>query len=380
MAKKLSKLQLAQQKAESASKKTNQKINELGQHTGDLYASLTAIQALFDRIRNVPEENRLKYENLKAIRVNWKQQAEKIELEYKKAEVKAAGQGAAGVGAGVAVVTLGPTVAMGVATTFGVASTGTAISALSGAAATNAALAWLGGGALAAGGGGMAAGSAFLALAGPIGWTIAGLSIIASGLMFFKTKGDKERLENVYTLISNRDVKSYELAIVELSERIKRIIDETGKLEEAVIKIETFGTDYSQMTEEQQYELGAYVNLMEAATKLLVNPIYLIRNEREFHIYSFEDGERFEPDYVLFLQRDKTDGFEQLQIFIEPKGTQLLEKDAWKEKFLLQLRTEAVPATIFVDDNDYKIWGLHFFNQDNRMKEFDSEFAALIGK
>ena len=273
MAKKLSKLQLAQQKAESASKKTNQKINELGQHTGDLYASLTAIQALFDRIRNVPEENRLKYENLKAIRVNWKQQSEKIELEYKKAEVKAAGQGAAGVGAGVAVVTLGPTVAMGVATTFGVASTGTAISALSGAAATNAALAWLGGGALAAGGGGMAAGSAFLALAGPIGWTIAGLSIIASGLMFFKTKGDKERLENVYTLISNRDVKSYELAIVELSERIKRIIDETGKLEEAVIKIETFGTDYSQMTEEQQYELGAYVNLMEAATKLLVNPI-----------------------------------------------------------------------------------------------------------
>ena len=40
---------------------------------------------------------------------------------------------------GVAVVTMGPTVAMGVATTFGVASTGTAISALSGAAATNAA-------------------------------------------------------------------------------------------------------------------------------------------------------------------------------------------------------------------------------------------------
>ena len=273
MAKKLSKLQSAQQKAEAAAKKTNKKINELGGHTSNLYTSLTAIQALFDRIRNVPEENRLKYEQLKAIRVNWKQQAEKIELEYKKAEVKAAGQGAAGVGAGVAVVTLGPTVAMGVATTFGVASTGTAISALSGAAATNAALAWLGGGALAAGGGGMAAGSAFLALAGPIGWTIAGISILASGLMFFKTKNDKERLENVYTLISNRDIKSYELAIVELSERIKRIIDETVKLDEAIIKIETFGTDYSQMTEEQQYELGAYVNLMEASTMLLVNPI-----------------------------------------------------------------------------------------------------------
>ena len=109
MAKKLSKLQLAQQKAETAAKKTNQKINELGIHTSDLYAALAGIQALFDCIRNVPEENRLTYEKLKAIRVKWKQQAENIELEYKKAEVKAAGQGAAGVGAGVAVVTLGPT-------------------------------------------------------------------------------------------------------------------------------------------------------------------------------------------------------------------------------------------------------------------------------
>ncbi len=273
MSKKLSKLQIEQQKTEAAAKKTNKKIEELGHHTSDLYVSLNAIQLLFDSIRNVPEDDKLKYEELKAIRVNWKQQAENIEMEYKKAEVKAAGQGAAGVGAGVAVAALGPTAAMGIATTFGAASTGTAISALSGAAATNAALAWLGGGALAAGGGGMAAGSAFLALAGPVGWTIAGLSIVASGLMFFKTKSDKERLENIFTLISNRDIKSYELAIVELSERIERIVNESGKLTEAIAKIETFGTDYSKMSEDQQYELGAYVNLMEASTMLLVNPI-----------------------------------------------------------------------------------------------------------
>ena len=119
MAKKLSKLQMAQQKAEATAKKTNQKIDELGKHTSALYTALTQIQSLFDRIRNVPEENRLKYEKLKAIRVSWKQQAEKIELEYKKAEVKAAGQGAAGIGAGVVVAALGPTAAMGIATTFG---------------------------------------------------------------------------------------------------------------------------------------------------------------------------------------------------------------------------------------------------------------------
>ncbi len=338
MAKKLSKLQMAQQKAEAAAKKTNQKINELGKHTSALYTSLTTIQSLFDRIRNVPEENMLKYEKLKAIRVNWKQQAEKIELEYKKAEVKAAGQGAAGVGAGVAVAALGPTAAMGIATTFGVASTGTAISALSGAAATNAALAWLGGGALAAGGGGMAAGSAFLALAGPVGWAIAGVSVVASGLMFFKTKSDKERLENVYALISNRDIKSYELAIVELSERIARIVDESGKLNEAITKIETFGTDYTQMTEEQQYELGAYVNLMEASTMLLVNPILGLQPK-----YSEQDFDKLcaaENDlYKRYFKEHKTMVISMANLLykvkLDDKDKKLLAKSLKKNKEFL---------------------------------------------
>lgn len=47
---------------------------------------------------------------------------------------------------------------------FATASTGTAISGLTGAAATNATLAWLGGGSIAAGGGGMAAGAVVLNL------------------------------------------------------------------------------------------------------------------------------------------------------------------------------------------------------------------------
>lgn len=287
MGKKLSKLKIAQQQAEAAVKKTNEKIEELGHNTNVLYTSLNTIQSLFDRIRNVPNEERLKYEKLKAIRLDWKQQADNIEIEYKKAEVKATGQGAAGVGAGVAVAALGPTVAMGIATTFGVASTGTAISTLSGAAATNAALAWLGGGALTAGGGGMAAGSALLALAGPVGWTIAGISVVASGLMVLKTKSDKERLEDIFTLISKRDIKSYELAIVELGERIDRIKNEGIKLAEAIIKIESFGTEYNRMSESQQYELGAYVNLMEASTMLLINPIMGLRPK-----YTEEDFEK----------------------------------------------------------------------------------------
>ncbi len=273
MSKKKSKLQLAQDKAQSAINKTNEIIEKLGSNTNSLYSVLNDIQELFDKIRNVPNEKRLQYEKLKDIRLNWKQQAEKIEKDYKNATVKNAGAGAAGVGTGVAVAALGPTAAMGIATTFGVASTGTAISTLSGAAATNAALAWLGGGALATGGGGMAAGNAFLALAGPVGWAIAGVALITSGLLFWKSISDKKHIEDIFTLISERDVKSYELAIAELNERISRIVDESEKLKDAIVHINTFGLDYNKMNEAQQFELGAYVNLMSSSTQLLVNPI-----------------------------------------------------------------------------------------------------------
>ena len=78
------------------------------------------------------------------------------------------------------------------------------------------------------------------------------------------------------------------------------------------------------------------------------------------------------------MQKKNTDGYEQLQIFIEPKGTHLLESDAWKEKFLLQMKEEAVPVKVFVDDNKYRIWGLHFYNQEKRNKEFGDDFAELL--
>lgn len=105
--------------------------------------------------------------------------------------------------------------------------------------------------------------------------------------------------------------------------------------------------------------------------------VYLVRNERQLAIYSFEGGERFEPDYLLFLHLSKQDGYEQLQIFIEPKGTHLIEKDSWKEDFLLQLKSKAIPVTKFADDNKYKIWGFHFFNRDCRVAEFDEDMNQL---
>ena len=273
MAKKKSRLRLAQEKAEATIKKTNKKIDELGVHTGELYSSLNEIQNLFDEIRGVPSEEIIRYKEIKAVRLNWKDQVALIENEYRHTVAQNAGKGAAGAGAGVAVAALGPSAAMGVATTFGVASTGTAISSLSGAAATNAALAWLGGGALAAEGGGMAAGGALLGLAGPVGVAIAAIALLGSGIVLLKTTKDKKNLEDIFVAISNRDNKSYQLAIVELNERIRRIKSETVILNDAIKRIKELGLVYDQMTEDEQYELIGYVNLMNSSTQLLVNPI-----------------------------------------------------------------------------------------------------------
>lgn len=272
MDKKKTPLQIESDKVQELVRITNNKILELGVYSQSLYDALLSLQALFDRIRNTPEDKQIELNRIKECVHNWKNQVEKIEQNYE-ASRTAVKAGAAGFAMGVGLATLGPTAAMGIATTFGVASTGTAISALGGAAATNAALAWLGGGALAAGGGGMAAGHALVALSGPVGWGMAIAAFTVSGLLWWLAKQKKERLEEIFMLISKRDQKSYQLAILELDERMRKNRKVTSEIYTACTHVYTFGTDYRAMTEEQQYTLGTYLNLMNAASQLLVNPI-----------------------------------------------------------------------------------------------------------
>lgn len=104
--------------------------------------------------------------------------------------------------------------------------------------------------------------------------------------------------------------------------------------------------------------------------------VYLIRNERNLHIYSFEDGARFEPDYILLLKRKDGSQIEQQQIFIEPKGAHLLKQDKWKEEFLLQLEKNAQVKEY--SNEEYKIIGLPFYNKDERLDNFDKAFEKLV--
>ncbi|MGF0095705.1 DEAD/DEAH box helicase family protein [Peptoniphilus sp. SGI.035] len=122
-------------------------------------------------------------------------------------------------------------------------------------------------------------------------------------------------------------------------------------------------------------EEKAFVKYFKGIVKDLrqkYDEIYLVRNERipALAIYEFDTGERFEPDFLLFLQKKGIDGYLQEQIYIEPKGSHLLEKDKWKEEFLLKIEELGIPVKKYVDDNEYKIIGLPFFNKDYRMEEF----------
>ena len=80
----------------------------------------------------------------------------------------------------------------------------------------------------------------------------------------------------------------------------------------------------------------------------------------------------------MFLHSIKSEGYDQLQVFIEPKGTGFIANDKWKEDFLLEIEEKAIPTKVYVDDNNYRIWGLHFFNQEIRSKEFSEDMERLL--
>lgn len=102
--------------------------------------------------------------------------------------------------AGLATAIGGQAALWAIASSFGTTAGGTAIGTLVGIAETNAFLAWLGGGALAAGGGGIAAGSAIFAAVPVVGWAVAA---IGTGTFIFKmTSNRKKNEENIQKAIA----------------------------------------------------------------------------------------------------------------------------------------------------------------------------------
>jgi hypothetical protein len=118
-------------------------------------------------------------------------------------------------------------------TTFAVASTGTAISTLSGAAATNATLAFLGGGSLAAGGGGMAVGAVAL------NFVTIGPALLVSGLVV-AGQGEKAKTkasENEATV--NVAIADMQATRAKFDAIVARAGELAGLLEQLVLRATT---------------------------------------------------------------------------------------------------------------------------------------------
>lgn len=229
--------------------------------------AIDRIEAYVNALANSPKEFAKEIGEVK-LSIKEFNEAIKIEKESTQNNIKGATAAGSGIAAGGAIATLGPTAAMAVATTFGTASTGTAIASLSGAAATNAALAWLGGGALAAGGGGMSAGSAFLAMAGPVGWAIGGIAVVGGGAFAaIKNKKAAEKANDIAKKIA-KDIST-------LKPKLNKLIhlhDQTKKLKSGLNitkMVNLYPKDYLQFTDEQKQQLATVINNVRAMGELI---------------------------------------------------------------------------------------------------------------
>ena len=229
---------------------------------------LTKVDNYIHSLSNKPREIEKLASEISLRRMEFQKEIEMLKIESKKVDKTGRNVAGAGALAGAGVAAFGPTAAMGIATTFGTASTGTAIATLAGAAQTNAALAWLGGGALAAGGGGMSAGSAFLAMAGPVGWTIGGIALVGSGLLEnSKNKKIAEKAER-----QAEDMKEETLQVREFKVKVDteiKVINSLSKGVSATVRnLQNCGkTNYQLFTNEEKDILMQLMNSAEALSK-----------------------------------------------------------------------------------------------------------------
>ncbi|GAI45402.1 unnamed protein product [marine sediment metagenome] len=126
----------------------------------------------------------------------------------------------------------------------------------------------------------------------------------------------------------------------------------------------------------EEKHLIKFINKTYDKLKTKYSKVYLVRNEKCFQLYNFDDGRAMEPDFVLFLEKKETGQSLYYQIIIEPKGAHLLKEDAWKENFLKSLKEKA-EINVLWKTKKFIIWGMPFYNEQLRKIEFENEFEKI---
>lgn len=196
------------------------------------------------------------------------------------------------------------------------------------------------------------------------------------------TKKLKE-ISNPYRGTERFEPFSFEDLFGETKEKNVLINDESKSLEAELLQHKWYVLDSFNGTSEER-------NLLEFLRNKIVNlkekyeEVYLLRNEEVYKIYDFEQGRGFEPDFLLFLKGGSGNLY--YQVFIEPKGSQFVDKmgrfkeakEGWKEGFLEMITEKYADDKILkVENKEYKLIGLPLYNHKSS-KEFKDTFDKIF--
>lgn len=257
-----------------AREKTNEAITELGQEKiRILSTSINEFVQSFEKIKNINLKNSEGIDELRSFNPTSEsfKQLKKASFEAKKVAIN----GLAAVGSGALLAYGTYSVVMGgLGGLIVTATTGTALGTLSGVAATNATLAWLGGGALSAGGLGMAGGMAVL------GGLVAGPALAIGGAIFASQA--KTALNDAY---GNYDkAKVFKKQARNIGIALKGIFTRANQLTELLQKLDVFfvyqvrllgeiieskGVNWESYSNEEQQEIYKCVQLAQAIKVIL---------------------------------------------------------------------------------------------------------------
>lgn len=249
--------QEAKKKQEAAIERFNKKndattklMDSLGKQELEIMQSFSEFSDVIGKIQGRPEFKDLKIEGI---------DLPTYEAEDLKKISVAAGTVLGGAGGATAGSIGGVAAAGGIATLVavgGTASTGTAIASLSGAAATNATLAAIGGGSLAAGGGGMALGTAIL------GGATLGVGLLIGGAIFnatgqhlsdkadeaFKQAAETERqVKEIVQYLNILDycAEKFQNALTEVEKEYRKRLDAISRLVNNIFYAKTHWADFT---------------------------------------------------------------------------------------------------------------------------------------
>lgn len=278
---------------ERARNKSNKSLEKLGKtKLNVLDQSMNHFVEVFDQIHNVKLKDSVGLGELSKFHLDKQGLIEIRELGSMATSVIGGLVGGAGAGALTAFGAYGATM------TFAAASTGTAIASLSGVAATNATLAFLGGGALAAGGGGMALGSTIL------GGAVAGPAIAILGVVM--NASASKNLDNAYSNKYKAEEAAESLKVVRtlcngISKRSDMFTSLISKLDEILVEltaqleeiVNTRGTNFARFNETERGIVAMSMSVAGAIKKVLDTPILT------------EAGELTEESKVVHAEMEK---------------------------------------------------------------------------